>query len=97
MPCPYAHALGIPGEGVHAPRLLGLARFDTIATLLVAFITSFIIQFKYMDILNTLSNSLFSMIFIYCFVAWFVLGEILHYLFGTNTAFLKMIGLSPKC
>jgi hypothetical protein len=51
MPCPYAHALGVPGVGVHAPRLLGLARFDTIATVLVAFITSFIIQiygyFKY--------------------------------------------------
>lgn len=97
MPCPYAHALGVPGEGVHAPRVLGLARNDMIATVIVAVITSFIIQFKDMDILNTLSSSLFSMIFIYCFVAWFILGEILHYLFGTNTAFLKMIGLSPKC
>ena len=34
--CQYKDALGKPGEGVHAPRIFGLAAFDVIATLLAA-------------------------------------------------------------
>jgi hypothetical protein len=81
MPCPYAHVLGIPGQGVHAQRIFGLALNDTLATILLAFVTTFF----------------FKIGFISSFIGWFIIGEILHYIFGTKTAFLKMIGLEPKC
>jgi hypothetical protein len=81
MPCPYANALGVPGEGVHAARIFGLARNDLIMTVIAAIITAYA----------------FNISFLYSFTAWFVAGEVLHYAFGTNTAFLKMIGMSPNC
>lgn len=77
MSCPYANILGIPGQGVHAQRFLGLALNDTIATLVVALLTKW----------------LFDVPLLYSILGWFVAGEILHYLFGVNTAFLKMIGI----
>jgi hypothetical protein len=64
---------------VHAKRIFGLAANDIYMTIIAAIITSYT----------------FNINFIYSFGAWFVLGEILHYAFGTNTAFLKMIGLTP--
>ena len=79
MPCPYAHALGVPGEGVHAQRFMGLAVNDLIATVVAALLTAW----------------LFKLSFLYSLVAWFVAGEVLHYAFGVNTAFLKMIGITP--
>lgn len=81
MPCPYANALGVPGEGVHAKRIFGLAFNDIVATIIGAIIFSLLFNVS-------LWKSL---------VFWFVIGEILHYGFGTQTAFLKMIGLTPKC
>ena len=85
MKCPfapfaaYSTALGEPGKGVHAKRFLGIALNDTLMTLAAAIILSAIYN---IDIL-------------YTFTGLFVLGEILHYLFGVSTAFLKMIGLEP--
>jgi hypothetical protein len=81
MPCPYANALGEPGKGVHAARIFGLARNDLIMTIIAALITAYI----------------FNITFFQSFAAWFILGEVLHYAFGTDTAFLRMIGLKPKC
>jgi hypothetical protein len=81
MSCPYANILGIPGQGVHAPRVFGLARNDIIATIVLAIITSFI----------------FNINFFYSLTFWFITGEVLHYAFGTDTAFLRAIGLRPKC
>jgi hypothetical protein len=37
----------------------------------------------------------FDISFLSSFIAWFVAGEILHYLFGVNTAFLRMLGITP--
>ena len=34
--CRYRASLGRPGEGVHAPRLLGLAAVDVIGTVVIA-------------------------------------------------------------
>jgi len=79
--CPFANILGEPGKGVHAPRLFGLARNDIIATILGAIITSYVYN------INIVSS----------IIGWFVAGEILHYIFGVNTAFLQMIHISPKC
>ena len=78
MPCPYANALGEPGKGIHAARIFGLALNDTLMTIAAAIITAY----------------LFNISFIFSFIIWFVTGEILHYLFGTNTAFLRMIGVT---
>lgn len=79
MPCPYSTILGIPGEGIHAARFLGLALNDTLMTLIAAALTAFFFKIN-----------LFTSI-----IAWFVVGEVLHYIFGVNTAFLKMIGITP--
>jgi hypothetical protein len=79
MACPYSTLLGIPGQGVHAARFLGLALNDTLMTLIAAALTSFFFK---IHILTSL-------------VAWFIAGEVLHYIFGVNTAFLKMIGITP--
>ena len=81
MPCPYANALGEPGKGVHAARIFGLALNDTLMTIVASIITAY----------------LFNISFLASFIAWFVAGEVLHYLFGTNTAFLRMIGMTPIC
>ena len=77
MGCPYKYLLGIPGQGVHASRFMGLALNDTLMTILGAAIISFFTGHS----------------FLLTFFVIFVLGEILHILFGTQTAFLTMIGI----
>ena len=77
MPCPYAFVLGVPGQGVHAPRIGGYARNDIVATIVVAAITSYFASISFFTSL----------------AAWFILGEVLHYVFGTQTAFLTSIGV----
>lgn len=77
MSCPFKNALGIPGEGVHSYRIFGLAAFDIIATIIVAIISSFY------------TNTSFAL----NFLGWFILGEVLHYVFCVKTAFLKLISL----
>ena len=79
--CPYAYALGIPGQGVHERRIMGFALNDTLATIVVAIITSY----------------MYDISFIKSFLIWFILGEVLHYIFGTQTAFLTYIGINVNC
>lgn len=79
MSCPHANILGVPGEGVHKQRFLGLALNDMIATLVAALLTTW----------------LFDIPFLYSILGWFVAGEVLHYVLGVNSAFLKMIGITP--
>lgn len=81
MPCPYATLLGKRGKGVHSTRILGLAFNDIIATIIAAFLTSYF----------------FKISLLYSLVGWFVAGEVLHILFGVDTAFLEYIGMKPKC
>ena len=75
--CPYATLLGIPGEGVHSTRLFGFALYDWLATIVVAYITTFFIGIS----------------FLYSLLIWFLLGEVLHWVFCVDTAFLRMIGI----
>ena len=75
--CPYAHILGIPEQGVHAKRIFGYALNDTLATVVLALITSYLMKRGFLE----------------TFVAWFILGEILHYVFGTQTAVLTTLGI----
>ena len=81
MPCPYAHVLGAPGQGVHAPRFLGLALNDILATIALALVTSFACGWPFWPVL----------------LVWVLIGEVLHYMFGTQTAFLTMIGVRVDC
>ena len=81
MSCPYAHALGIPGQGFHARRIFGFALYDILGTIGLAILTSLVFR------IHIVSSLLF----------WFVLGEVLHYVFGTRTAFLEWMGIRAKC
>jgi hypothetical protein len=60
---------------------MGIALYDLLGTVGLAIATYFVLRVHP----------------IYAFIGWFVLAEILHYAFGVDTAFLRMIGLKPKC
>ena len=77
MSCPYKHLFGVPGEGPHSYRFMGLALVDTVLTILFAWLISYFTNRSFIE----------------SFIYLFVLGEILHYLFGTQTAFLTMLGI----
>lgn len=81
MPCPYANILGKPNTGVHSIRIFGLALVDTVLTILGAYVIA----------------KAYKINFFYSFIGLFVLGEILHYVFGVKTAFLEKINLVPDC
>jgi hypothetical protein len=78
MACPYAHSLGVPGQGFHAARIAGYALNDILGTIGLAAITSYLLRSSFLMNL----------------VAWFVLGEVLHYAFGAQTAFLTTLGIN---
>lgn len=81
MACPNKYALGIPGKGFHEARLGPIALYDTLGTIALAMITAYVFKGN---------------IWVHL-VAWFVAGEVLHYWFGTPTAFLRLIGMTPNC
>ena len=81
MPCPYANLFGVPGQGVHATRIFGIAFIDLFLTLLLAILTAWATK------TSILSN----------FIFWFIVGELLHYAAGTQTAFLTLIGINAEC
>ena len=78
MYCKHADVFGRPGEGVHSTRVGGYALFDIIGTFLLAVITTYLFRVN---------------IFV-SFLGWFILAEILHYMFCVKTAFLKEISLA---
>jgi hypothetical protein len=75
--CPFAFALGVPGQGIHAARIYGYALNDTIMTVIAALITAYVYEIPVWKSL----------------VGWFVTGEVLHYLFGVQTAVLTTLGI----
>ena len=81
MPCPYANLFGVPGQGVHETRILGIAFVDLFLTILLSLFTA------YLTGTSILLN----------FLVWFVIGELLHYAAGTQTAFLSMVGIHTEC
>ena len=81
MPCPFASALGTPGEGFHSARIGGLAFNDIIGTLALAGATSYASKISFL-------RSAFY---------WFLAAEVLHWSFGVHTAFLDKLGIKPRC
>jgi hypothetical protein len=68
---------GVPGTGFHSTRIFGLALYDILGTIAISILISYAFGYTLWKVL----------------VIAFVLGEVLHYIFGTQTAFLKKIGL----
>lgn len=77
MSCPYKDILGIPKRGFHSTRLFGFAMNDTLGTIAIAGLISYFWSFSFW-------KTLF----------WtFVIGEVLHYMFGVQTAFLTLLSI----
>ena len=81
MACPYAFIFGKPSEGAHSRRFLGFAVVDSVATILAAILITYFWKIK-------LWKSV---------IGLFIVGEIMHYMFGVQTAFLTMLGITVKC
>lgn len=81
MACPYAFIFGKPNEGVHSRRIGGYAVVDSILTILLAILITYIWKVQ-------LWKSV---------IGLFILGELLHYLFGVQTAFLTTLGITVMC
>lgn len=71
----YRNALGVPGEGIHAYRVLNIAIADVVMTFIGAFFLSFIFKTSYW----------------FTLISLFILGIILHRLFFVKTTIDKLI------
>lgn len=79
--CPYRFMFGKPGEGPHAYRFMGIAVVDTVLTFLAAWLITLATGYSIQVTFGTL----------------FILGEVLHYYYGTQTAVLTMLGIKVPC
>jgi len=73
--CKYKNSLGVPNEGAHSYRFLGVAIVDVIMTIILAFFISYI----------------FKISFVYTSISLFILGIILHRLFCVRTTIDKLL------
>jgi|TARA_B100000795_G_C22655242_1_gene381891 hypothetical protein len=71
----YSHIFGEEKKGLHRFRIYDIAIIDVILTILAAIIISYYTKYKFFIILIIL----------------FILGIIMHYLFGVNTTINKKI------
>lgn len=69
------HSLGEPGKGFHAKRVLGFALYDILGTIAIALLFSY---FTGVSLWTSL-------------LGWFVAGELLHWYFGVETTFMKLV------
>jgi len=76
--CPNANLFGAPGTGAHSYRFLGFAVVDTALTILLAMFTAWLLRGR---------------LFVHL-VFWFVLGEVAHYAYGTQSAMLTKLGIT---
>lgn len=76
--CKYKDIFGVPGEGVHKKRIFGMAAVDLIGTILLSIILAYLLKKNVLLV----------------FLIVFIIGEILHYLFCVETAFLKFLKLN---
>jgi hypothetical protein len=70
----------------HKTRFLGMALFDWIGTFILAYVLYFFIP--YFSKMHYLTVVLIT----------FIVGQVLHILFGVNTTFVNFLGFTfPKC
>ena len=79
--CPYRFMFGKPGEGPHAYRFMGIAVVDLILTFIAAWLITIGTGYSIQVTFGSL----------------FILGEVLHYYYGTQTAVLTMLGIKVSC
>lgn len=72
------HTFGEPNTGFHATRIMGYALYDTLGTILLAYIFSYFTGIS----------------FVYSLLGWFIAGEFLHWYFGVETAFMKQLQIA---
>ena len=73
--CAYKDALGAPGTGFHETRLLGMAAWDLLGTLVIAWLISRIAKMNVIVV----------------FVMLMLLAEMTHYAFCVDTAVMKCL------
>ena len=73
--CKYRDSLGVPNQGIHSHRFIGLAIVDVIFTIIGAMIISYFSKGS----------------FIYTLIFLFLLGIILHRLFCVRTTIDKLL------
>ena len=81
--CPFSkfkNVLGVPKKGIHKYRFLNTAIVDYVLTIVLACITTYLTKIPL--VLTT--------------IMWFVIGIILHMLFGVETGTIKYLGLKCK-
>lgn len=71
----YKDIFGKPNEGLHAHRIFGFAAVDIILTIIAAIIIS----------------TYWNYTFISALIGLFIVAQVLHYLVGVETAFIKMM------
>jgi len=75
--CKYRDVFGKVGEGVHSYRLFNIAIVDVLATIISAYLISYV----------------FSLSFIKTLILLFLLGIFFHWLFCVETTVNKFLGL----
>ncbi len=73
----YRNFFGVPKEGVHRWRFMGVAVVDYLLTLVVAALTTYISKVPL--VLST--------------IGWFLLGIFFHAIFGVQTSVIKKLGI----
>lgn len=73
--CKYRDALGVPGQGVHAYRFMGVAIVDVVLTVIAAAVIAVVTGWP----------------FIYVLTGLFVVGIIMHRLFCVRTTVDKLL------
>ena len=73
--CPYKNLFGSLGTGIHSYRIFGIAYFDVLVTIIVAYILSRILRTP----------------FLYTLIVFFILGIILHRLLCVRTTIDKLL------
>jgi len=76
--CQYKNSLGKPGQGFHQQRFLGIALYDTLATIVAAY---FIAKYMKWNVWRTIFYA-------------FVFGEFMHWLFCVDTALIRQFSIN---
>lgn len=80
--CEYKDIFGKVDTGLHKYKIFGISVVDTLLTLLVSLVIGYFINKKYY-------KDKLLMVTLVTFVVLFLIGELLHYLFCVDTAFIK--------